>query len=326
MNAAETAPTFLAAVESELTALLATDARPVHEPSVLRDAGRHLTFAGQAKRGRPLLTHFFGQAVGAPEDALVRIACAAELIHAASLLHDDVVDDGTTRRGLVTANVKWGNVAAVLSGDLVLSLGLSRLRGLPGALTADAIDLVLEMTRATMSEVQSRRRTDLTAATWRHIAEGKTGLLFAWCGQSAARVAGDDDAAERFARAARHFGVAFQMADDFQDLYTVAPGKDRFSDIKNGNPSSALIEACTRDAAVRDALATAWAAADTLDADTTARLGEMVIATGAAAHIRSAVDAEIAAGLDALGHYADKPGGMQVRAWAQKLAASVAGG
>src|SRR5947207_11516936 len=112
---------FLADVERSLERSLEPEHAAPGEPSVLRDAARRLSVASGAKRVRPRLCAFFGEAVGAPEEGLIDLAVAAELIHAGSLLHDDVVDEGTLRRGVPTANAAWGNLVAVLSGDLCLT-------------------------------------------------------------------------------------------------------------------------------------------------------------------------------------------------------------
>src|SRR5687767_6338454 len=92
---------------------------------LLTTAAAHLCLNG-GKRLRPRLVHWFGAAVDADTRRLADAAAAAELIHCASLLHDDVVDAGTLRRGQPTVNVLWGNTAAVLSGDLVLSLAFAQ--------------------------------------------------------------------------------------------------------------------------------------------------------------------------------------------------------
>src|SRR5688500_11603790 len=90
--------------------------------AILREAVRRLCLAPGAKRVRPRLVAHFGEALGVPPAGLVDVAVAAELIHAGSLLHDDVVDHARLRRGRPTANAEWGNLVAVLSGDLCLTL------------------------------------------------------------------------------------------------------------------------------------------------------------------------------------------------------------
>lgn len=299
---------FLARIEAALEDSLALEgaAAPAR---VLLDGARHLCFGGGAKRVRPLLVRSFGRAAGAPEAALVDLGVAAELIHAASLLHDDVVDGGTVRRGRPTVNAREGNVVAVLAGDLVLSRAMARLRPHPAEIVHRAVQVVAEMSAAALAEVQQRGRADLPLEAWREVAEGKTGRLFGWCGDAAARVAGDPAAGERFAVAGRHLGVAFQLADDLADLLPDGAGaggaKDRFADLRNANPSYPSIVAAQRSPAVRAQIAAAWSAG--AREEELASLGQAVLdAAGRATY--DAVGAEIDRALEALGVAAQQAG------------------
>ena len=111
-------------MESQLLAQLG-GVQPQPDDTLLL-AARHLCLKA-GKRARPMLMKIFGDTLGVPEVKLIDPAVAAELIHAASLLHDDVVDNGMFRRGKPTVNARWGNIVAVMSGDLLLSGALLRL-------------------------------------------------------------------------------------------------------------------------------------------------------------------------------------------------------
>src|SRR5262245_15381530 len=138
---------FLDAVEQRIHAALHHDgADSASAEGLLLSAARHLCFSG-GKRARPRLALYFGQAVGAPQRALVDVAVASEFIHAASLLHDDVVDEGMLRRGNPTVNARWGNTVAVLTGDLVLTLAFEQIKPYSKIIIAEAIELVAHMTR-----------------------------------------------------------------------------------------------------------------------------------------------------------------------------------
>jgi heptaprenyl diphosphate synthase len=317
MNRTTIADPFLEAVETGLREAL--DGRGPAEgvqQDLLQRAAQHLCFAG-GKRARPRLTQLFGQAAGAPEEPLVAVAVAGELIHAASLLHDDVVDEGTIRRGRPTVNAVWGNTVAVLTGDLVLSLALAGLRPLPAVLMVEAVELIAAMTRASLLEVQTRGRLDLGFARWREVAVGKTGELFAWCGRGAAHLAGDAEARERFARCGRHLGVAFQLADDLKDLHE-GSGKDRFSDIHSRTPSYPLLVAVEASARVREGLLGAWHEPQMHPAEVQ-ELGEAVLQTKADAETLERLFAEVDAALEALGPYRRRPGGAELADWALGL-------
>ena len=102
------------------------------QSDTLLNAGRHLCIGSGGKRVRPTMVRLFGLAAGAPEVGLLNVAVAAEMVHSASLLHDDVVDAGMYRRGRPTVNALWGNIVAVMGGDLLLTLALDSSPGSTG--------------------------------------------------------------------------------------------------------------------------------------------------------------------------------------------------
>lgn len=198
---------FIARVETLLPQALVGGA-------VLSDAASHLAMARGAKRARPMLVFHAAQVCDVlPGPALVDVATAIELMHSASLIHDDVVDEGEERRGLPTVNHRYGNTVAVLTGDLVLSRALGLLQP---KLVHAAIAVVEEMTRAAHLEVIGRKG-GMDLPMWREMAEGKSGALFGLCGKLVALLRDDEALAERFDRCGRHLGVAFQIADDLVD-------------------------------------------------------------------------------------------------------------
>ena len=212
---------FLGNVEEQLaTCLVDGDAGPDVRGDTLMEAARHLCLGSGAKRVRPMLARLYGDALQVDPGPLVDVAVAAELIHSASLLHDDVVDAGMFRRGRPTVNARWGNIVAVMGGDLILTVALGRLARLDWRLAQSAIGVVAEMTRGAITEVEARGELELPLARLRYIQESKTGALFGWCGVAAATLARDEAAARRFDAFGRHLGVAFQIADDIRDLVT----------------------------------------------------------------------------------------------------------
>ena len=289
------------------------------DTQLLLDAARHLCLGGGAKRARPRLVFAFGEVVGTKAEGLIDVAVAAELIHAASLLHDDVVDDGTVRRGRPTVNTVWGNTVAVLSGDLLLSIAFDHLKGLPPAILSDALSTVLDMTRAAIMEVCQRGRVDVPVSRWRTVAEGKTGALFGWCGRAAAHLAGDEDAVERFDRCGRHLGVAFQLADDLKDLLPNDSGKDRLADIRSRSPSYPILIAAYSKPELRDRLAAVWKRTK-VDESSVRRVERLVLNTDALATTREAVSTELAEAISAIGDRGREEGIDQVIQWAEGLA------
>ena len=203
--------TLLERVEKRLHTAVAAE-------GLLGAASAHLVAAPAAKRARPRLLLALARLANTVDDErLVRAATAIELIHTASLLHDDVVDHATTRRGRASANARFGNDAAVLAGDVVLARALALLAFDERAVNA-AIDAVARMSAAAVREIEVRgQRVSVDEAV--RIAEGKTGALFGLCGTLAGL---GSPSAEALQRAGEAFGIAFQIADDIDDADTDA--------------------------------------------------------------------------------------------------------
>ncbi|MEO7110253.1 MAG: polyprenyl synthetase family protein [Polyangiaceae bacterium] len=251
---------FSLEVERALGRALAKEAlRCDPDRTVLVDAAKHITFGDGAKRARPQLCERFGLIVGAKPESVRNVAIAAEWIHTASLLHDDVVDDGKVRRGRPTVNVRWKNSTAVLSGDLLLSLAMQAVEKEPRIITQKATEVVAEMARASILEVRERGRVDVAVATYDLIAEGKTGALFGFCGFGIGALAGDLKTAARFEKAARALGLAFQIADDVRDLLATSDDKDRLADLREKMPSFPTVLAASSSPQIRAQLQRAWA-------------------------------------------------------------------
>ncbi|HEX8705948.1 MAG TPA: polyprenyl synthetase family protein [Myxococcaceae bacterium] len=314
---------FLAIVEQRLSGALADgDAGPGARGDTLMEAARHLCLGGGGKRARPMLALHFGQAVGVPAERLVDVATAAELIHSASLLHDDVVDAGMFRRGRPTVNARWGNIVAVMSGDLILSTTLLMLAQLDARLSKSALSVIAEMTRAAIAEVEARGKLDLPMDRLRYICEGKTGSLFGFCGHAAATLADQPEAAQRFDGFGRHLGVAFQIADDIRDILGTDVGKPQYADLQSRTPSMPILLAMSQDEALRRKLKDAWAFSS-ISAERMQEIGAGILATGAVEQSLQRMNAEIDAALDQLGPYAGKPGGQELVSWARKLSAGI---
>ncbi len=226
-------------------------AAALRAPRELAPAAADLVRAG-GKRVRPLLTLLAARAAAPGRRSRGRIALAlvAELVHSATLLHDDVIDDGLTRRGLPAPRVAYGNGVSVLAGDWLLtaSLELALRSRVPGAVEA----LVRTLRRLVEGEARQlalRGSTAFTADEALRVAELKTGALFSWCGEAGALAA---RAPEEVREALREFGlrcgVAFQIADDLLDFEADAAtlGKAVLADVTEGKPSLPLAIALKR--------------------------------------------------------------------------------
>jgi len=295
---------FLTQVEERIADALQSASEGTGGPNVLAEASRRLCGAGGAKRVRPQLSLLFGRIFDLPHPPLVRVAAGAEMVHAASLLHDDVIDLGTERRGRPTANVQWGNSVAVLAGDWLLTRAILEVAPLGLDIVREAIETVAVMTGAAVREVEARGRTDLTPGDWRDIAQGKAGELFAWCGRTVATLAEAPQAAETLGMLGRRLGVAFQMADDLRDVLDPQSGKDRFADLKNRNPSFVLVVAMDHDPSLRQRIDHAWRTG--IDSRELTELGRTVRESGALEAADALLREEVRESLALLGTVAPK--------------------
>ncbi|MFH1130418.1 MAG: polyprenyl synthetase family protein [Pseudomonadota bacterium] len=305
---------FIATIEQSLSNVLHQT-----KSSSLTEAAKHLCLGKGGKRVRPHLVWSFSRCLQQPLDTprLVDIAVVAELIHSASLMHDDVVDQGSIRRGRPTVNVQWGNIVAVLAGDLLLTQAFVLLQPYPKHLTIEATATIASMTEAAISEVEARSNLDQTPEEWRRVVEGKTGALFAWCGRAVANLAQDGKAGDAFVQCGLRLGVAFQLADDLLDLIGTRTGKDRFSDLKNRETNFAVLSAAADSPDFRTALLDLW------DSDCSPphvqKLGAKLAQSNTIPQTMRLLDSEIERALSDLNKYQSSVGGLLIKEWAAQL-------
>jgi len=236
-----------ALLDEDLEALEAELRRAVADgPTPATDAARHLVTQG-GKRVRPLALLLSAACFGRVPPAARELAVVAELVHSATLLHDDVVDEGTERRGAPTARRVWGNAVSVLAGDLLLAHALARtLTAAPEAMP----DLVATLRRLVDGEVvqlRGRQRIDLSEATYERVLRDKTASLFAWSTRVGARL-GSASLAQQEALAifGERLGTAFQLVDDVLDYTGESTGKTLLADLADGKVTLPLVLAVRR--------------------------------------------------------------------------------
>lgn len=223
----------LEAVEERMDADLGDDLRTVY------DVTRHLLLAG-GKRLRPAMVALAARAVkpDAPRERIAVVGAGVELVHMATLVHDDVVDNTATRRGKPTANSVFGNGVAVLSGDYILARAM-RLLTLDGdiRIIRAVSEITIEMSEGQVMEIRATGDPNLPMDDYLEILRKKTAVFVEGCCRSGAMVAGGTEAVqEALARYGYAIGMAFQLADDLLD-YTGDPaitGKPKGSDLKDG--------------------------------------------------------------------------------------------
>jgi octaprenyl-diphosphate synthase len=238
----------LAAVEGELQGLLKSDL------PVVKKLAEHVR-SGQGKRLRPALVLLAAKFCGARTLEDTRFGAIFELIHTATLVHDDVIDHATLRRSKPTLNTVWGNTLTVLFGDLLyLQAMSSAIRGRNWRLMEIFADVTTRMIEGELIQNDCLYNPGTTRKDYFEIQERKTALLFAGCTESAAVMA---ERPEPDCVALRTYGLeigrAFQLVDDLLDYTGTSEqlGKPALSDLREGKltlPMLTLLERASGEA------------------------------------------------------------------------------
>lgn len=209
----------------------------------LLDKIMHYIVHRKGKQMRPIFVLLSAKMCGDITQKTYTAASLVELLHTATLVHDDVVDDAHQRRGMFSINALWKNKIAVLVGDYLLS------RGLLVALDNEAYDILQIMSRAVrdMSEgellqIEKARRLDISEEVYFDIISKKTAsLIAASCAAGAASVTTDKSVVDTFYAFGECIGIAFQIRDDLFDYGDADVGKPRAIDIKEKKMTLPLI-------------------------------------------------------------------------------------
>ena len=245
-------PDWMQDIQQQVEQALATALpHPDHAPQRLHQAMRYVTLGG-GKRVRPLLVQAAGEMTGAQPQPLLQAACAVEMIHVYSLVHDDMpcMDDDVLRRGKATCHIEYDEATALLVGDALQTLAfdlLSRPQGDLGADTRLAMIQILAqssghtgMAGGQAIDLDSVGQT-LNIAELEYMHCLKTGALIraairmgAYCGRAL-----DDEESDRLDHFAKHIGLAFQVVDDILDYEadTATLGKTAGKDAANDKPT-----------------------------------------------------------------------------------------
>src|SRR5450755_1875198 len=236
-----------ALVQSDIAAVNGVVRARLKSSVVLVDQVAEHIITGGGKRLRPLLVALAGRACGKTSAAHIEAAAFIEFIHTATLLHDDVVDMSSMRRGRDTANEVFGNQASVLVGDFVYSRAFQMMAALTSQrvmeIMAEATNVIAE---GEVLQLMNARDPDTTEQRYLEVIHRKTAKLF----QAGAEVAAVVSGAERqvqlaLARFGKHLGTAYQLVDDVLD-YQSDPetrGKNLGDDLAEGKPTLPLIYA-----------------------------------------------------------------------------------
>lgn len=214
--------------------------------ALVMSVSKHVVEAG-GKRMRPIMCLLAARACGETDlSKAQKLAAIIEMLHTATLVHDDVVDESNLRRGRPTANATWNNQTAVLVGDFLISRAFD--------LLVDLNDLVLlkdfstgtcEIAEGEILQLQAQHQPETNEATYLSIIHGKTSRLFELATEGAAILTGKPEYRKPLRDFAGHFGNAFQIIDDILDYTSDADtlGKNIGDDLMEGKPTLPLIAA-----------------------------------------------------------------------------------
>ncbi|RMH22808.1 MAG: polyprenyl synthetase family protein [Acidobacteria bacterium] len=223
------------------------------DPRLVGRTARHLLDLG-GKRLRPMCVQLAARLGSSSAEVVIDLGVAVELVHSATLLHDDVVDLGESRRGAPTARRVYGNAASIFAGDWLLIEALRRVQRcrLPG-LMEELLDTIEEMIFAESIQLENRGSVRLSRDDYFRVVEGKTASVFRWAMSAGARAAGLDEPCRRALETyGLHLGVAFQAVDDLLDLTgdEARTGKALFTDLREGKMTYPVILGLERDPAL----------------------------------------------------------------------------
>jgi len=218
----------------------------------ITEIGEYLR-AGGGKRIRPALLLLTARLFAYNGRGAIRLGAVVEMIHTATLVHDDIIDEARTRRGRPAANVKWGNSKCVLAGDwLYMQSFKTAVQERNFRILDVLIDLTQQMVEGELLQMEKLGRC-ITLDEHFDLIHRKTACLFCTCTRLGAIVSGasaEDE--EKLARYGRSLGMAFQLVDDLLDLTASENvlGKPVASDLREGKATMAVIHAlarCTRE-------------------------------------------------------------------------------
>lgn len=215
-----------------------------HQTPLLTTALQHI-MSRKGKLMRPILILLAAKKYGEVNDAVLHAAVSLEMLHTASLVHDDVVDESEERRGQSSLNALMDNKAAVLVGDYLLSTSLKH-AAVAGNLRV--VDLVARLGQTLsdgelqqLSNVQSE---DINEEQYFEVIRSKTASLFAVCAEVGALLSGaTEEQTARLADFGRSVGICFQIRDDLFDYYDAEVGKPTGNDMKEGKLTLPVIHA-----------------------------------------------------------------------------------
>ena len=188
------------------------------------------------KMMRPMLVMLVAKSIGNVNEKTFAAAAAVEMLHTASLLHDDVIDESDKRRGRPSLNVRFNNNVAVLTGDYLFSMALNCTSKTADIRVIDAISVMgRDLPNGEVMQVELQQKGTYSEENYLKVIYYKTASLFVCCSACAIYTAGgNDEYVEKFSNYGKYAGLCFQMKDDIFDYYSNDVGKPTGSDMREG--------------------------------------------------------------------------------------------
>ncbi|MBR5851944.1 MAG: polyprenyl synthetase family protein [Bacteroidaceae bacterium] len=188
------------------------------------------------KMMRPMLVILVSKSIGNVDEKNFSAAAAVEMLHTASLLHDDVIDESNKRRGRPSLNTRFNNNVAVLTGDYMFSMALNCTAKTGDIRVIDAISIMgRDLPNGEVMQVELQQNGSYSEENYLKVIYYKTASLFVCCAACAVYTAGgSDEYVEKFSNYAKYAGLCFQMKDDIFDYYSNDIGKPTGSDMSEG--------------------------------------------------------------------------------------------
>lgn len=220
----------------------------MHSDAPLLDRITHYIVKRKGKQIRPMFVFFAAKLCGGIIESTHRGAALVELLHTATLVHDDVVDNAYERRGFFSINALWKNKIAVLVGDYLLAKGLLlSVNNNEFRLLQIVSEAVKQMSEGELLQIEKVRRMDISEALYFDVIRQKTASLIASCCACGAASAGaDEETIEKMRLFGEKVGIAFQIKDDTFDFGTDDVGKPLGIDIKEKKVTLPLIYALNK--------------------------------------------------------------------------------
>jgi octaprenyl-diphosphate synthase len=251
---------IISPVDAEFSGFKRAFQRELQSPNTAIEQMLQKVCASCGKRIRPLLILLAGKAAGEVTPLHTGLAVTMELVHTATLVHDDVLDESELRRSLDTVNARWGNQQSILLGDYLFSQAFHLSTKLDSArLSGELAQTTNRVALGELMQTKNRFNYSLTEGEYIEIIDMKTASFFTACCRIGSRYGGAGALEDGFAEYGKNIGVAFQIADDLLDVVGTEyeTGKTLGTDLAQGKVTMPLIHLLTnsapneRDAIVR---------------------------------------------------------------------------